>query len=309
MNVLITGGSGFIGRALCARLAAGGHRLIVLSRRPAKARPLLPADTRVVASLDEIDDDEALDGIVNLAGENLFSGRWTAPRKDRLLASRVETTAAVIALARRLRRTPEVLVSGSAVGFYGDAGDAELTEYSSARRKDFGYRLCDAWEQRARDALSLGMRLCVIRTGIVLGRDGGMLAKLWPVYRLGLGARLGKGSQWLSWIHIEDMVTILERALETPGVDGVFNATAPKPGDPARFPPRPGGGRPSSRPLGGPGAAAQADARRAVGHAAGRPAGLSPPSGGPGVRVPLSPPGGRARRPGRLNAGHRARAS
>ena len=229
MNVLITGGSGFIGRALCARLAAGGHRLIVLSRRPAKARPLLPADTRVVASLDEIDDDEALDGIVNLAGEKLFSGRWTAPRKDRLLASRVETTAAVIALARRLRRTPEVLVSGSAVGFYGDAGDAELTEYSSARRKDFGYRLCDAWEQRARDALSLGMRLCVIRTGIVLGRDGGMLAKLWPVYRLGLGARLGKGSQWLSWIHIEDMVTILERALETPGVDGVFNATAPNP--------------------------------------------------------------------------------
>ncbi|MBF1801565.1 TIGR01777 family oxidoreductase [Alloalcanivorax profundimaris] len=229
MNVLITGGSGFIGRALCARLAAGGHRLIVLSRRPAKARPLLPADTRVVASLDEIDDDEALDGIVNLAGENLFSGRWTAPRKDRLLASRVETTAAVIALARRLRRTPEVLVSGSAVGFYGDAGDAELTEHSSARRKDFGYRLCDAWEQRARDALSLGMRLCVIRTGIVLGRDGGMLAKLWPVYRLGLGARLGKGSQWLSWIHIEDMVTILERALETPGVDGVFNATAPNP--------------------------------------------------------------------------------
>lgn len=229
MNVLITGGSGFIGRALCARLAAGGHRLIVLSRRPAKARPLLPVDTRVVASLDEIDDDEALDGIVNLAGENLFSGRWTAPRKDRLLASRVETTAAVIALARRLRRTPEVLVSGSAVGFYGDAGDAELTEHSSARRKDFGYRLCDAWEQRARDALSLGMRLCVIRTGIVLGRDGGMLAKLWPVYRLGLGARLGKGSQWLSWIHIEDMVTILERALETPGVDGVFNATAPNP--------------------------------------------------------------------------------
>lgn len=229
MNVLITGGSGFIGRALCARLAAGGHRLIVLSRRPAKARPLLPADTRVVASLDEIDNDEALDGIVNLAGENLFSGRWTAPRKDRLLASRVETTAAVIALARRLRRTPEVLVSGSAVGFYGDAGDAELTEHSSARRKDFGYRLCDAWEQRARDALSLGMRLCVIRTGIVLGRDGGMLAKLWPVYRLGLGARLGKGSQWLSWIHIEDMVTILERALETPGVDGVFNATAPNP--------------------------------------------------------------------------------
>ena len=121
------------------------------------------------------------------------------------------------------------MVSGSAVGFYGDAGDAELTEHSSARRKDFGYRLCDAWEQAAREVVGEGVRLCLIRTGVVLGRGGGMLKGLWPVYRMGLGARLGDGSQWLSWIHIQDMVSILARALETPGVEGVFNATAPQP--------------------------------------------------------------------------------
>ncbi|GAA5127547.1 TIGR01777 family oxidoreductase [Alloalcanivorax gelatiniphagus] len=229
MKVLVTGGSGFIGRALCARLVSAGHRPVVLSRRPARARPVLPPDTRVVASLDEIADHEVLDGIVNLAGENLFSGRWTGPRKDRLLASRVRTTRAVVELCRRLTHTPPVLVSGSAVGFYGDAGDAELTEHSSARRKDFGYRLCDSWEQTARESQRLGMRLCLIRTGVVLGRDGGMLAKLLPVYRLGLGARLGNGAQWLSWIHLDDMTTILMRALESPAVEGIFNATAPHP--------------------------------------------------------------------------------
>lgn len=229
MKVLVTGGSGFIGSALCARLVRQGHQPVVLSRRPDRARPVLPPDTRVVASLDEIDRSEILDGIVNLAGENLFAGRWTAPRKDRLMASRIHTTRAVVALCRRQERTPPVLVSGSAVGFYGDAGDAELTEHSSARRKDFGYRLCDSWEQTAREAQRLDMRLCLIRTGVVLGRDGGMLAKLLPVYRLGLGARLGNGAQWLSWIHLHDMTTILLRALENPAVEGVFNATAPHP--------------------------------------------------------------------------------
>lgn len=229
MKILITGGSGFIGRALCRRLFEHGHELVVLSRRPRKAARRLPERTRVIASLDEVADDDPLDAIVNLAGENLFSRRWTVSRKARLLASRLETTRALVALVRRLRRVPAVMVSGSAVGFYGNAGDAELTEHSSARRKDFSYRLCDAWEQAARDVTRSGVRLCLIRTGIVLGRDGGMLAKLWPVYRLGLGTRLGDGSQWLSWVHLDDMVAILVRAVETPGVEGVFNATAPHP--------------------------------------------------------------------------------
>lgn len=229
MKILITGGSGFIGQHLCRRLAAHGHELIVLSRRPRRAVKLLPEETRIVSSLDDIADDEPIDGIINLAGESLFSGRWTERRKKVLFDSRIGVTQALVGLVSRLQRKPAVMVSGSAVGFYGDAGNAELTEDSAARKRDFGYLLCDAWEQSARPVSRQGVRLCLVRTGIVLGRDGGMLGKLLPLYRLGFGAMLGDGSQWLSWIHIDDMVAILVRAVETPGIDGVFNATAPAP--------------------------------------------------------------------------------
>ena len=229
MKILITGGSGFIGQHLCRRLAAHGHELVVLSRRPRRAAKVLPEETRIVPSLDDIADDDAIDGIINLAGESLFAGRWTERRKKVLFDSRIGVTQQLVSLVSRLQRKPAVMVSGSAVGFYGDAGNAELTEDGSARKRDFGYLLCDAWEQSARPVSRQGVRLCLVRTGIVLGRDGGMLGKLLPVYRLGLGAMLGDGSQWLSWIHIDDMVAILVRAVETPGIDGVFNATAPGP--------------------------------------------------------------------------------
>jgi len=188
-----------------------------------------PEETRIVSTLDDIADDDPIDGIINLAGENLFAGRWTERRKKVLFDSRIGVTQGLVGLVSRLQRKPAVMVSGSAVGFYGDAGNAELTEDSSARKRDFGYLLCDAWEQAARPVSRQGVRLCLVRTGIVLGRDGGMLGKLLPVYRLGFGAMLGDGSQWLSWIHIDDMVAILVRAVETPGIDGVFNATAPAP--------------------------------------------------------------------------------
>lgn len=229
MKILVTGGSGFIGQHLCRRLAAHGHELIVLSRRPRRRARLLPEDTRIIDTLDAITNDEKIDGIVNLAGESLFSGRWTDRRKKTLFDSRVGVTQALVGLVARLERKPAVLVSGSAVGFYGNAENAELTEDSPARKRDFGYLLCDAWEQAARPVSRQGVRLCLIRTGIVLGRDGGMLGKLWPLYRAGLGAMIGDGHQWLSWIHIDDMVAILVRALETPGIEGVFNATAPTP--------------------------------------------------------------------------------
>ncbi|MED5239232.1 MAG: TIGR01777 family oxidoreductase [Pseudomonadota bacterium] len=229
MKILVTGGTGFIGQHLCRRLAAHGHDLIVLTRRPKRTARLLPEEARVIDSLSAIGNDEKLDGIVNLAGESLFAGRWSDKRKQVLFDSRVGVTQALVNLISRLERKPAVLVSGSAVGFYGDAGNAELTEDSPARRKDFGYLLCDAWEQAARPVSRQGVRLCLVRTGIVLGRDGGMLGKLWPVYRAGLGAMIGDGSQWLSWIHIDDMVAILVRAVETPGIEGVFNACAPAP--------------------------------------------------------------------------------
>ncbi|WP_133493011.1 TIGR01777 family oxidoreductase [Alcanivorax sp. 24] len=230
MNILMTGGTGFIGGALGHHLHSHGHRLVVLSRQSRqRAQASCPPGTRIISSFNDIADDEALDAVVNLAGESLFSRRWSAARKQRLLDSRVGVTDDLVALMRRLRRPPAVMVSGSAVGFYGDAGDAELTERSPARRKDFGYRLCDAWEQAAREVTGLGMRLVIVRTGVVLGANGGMLARLLPAYRFGLGMRLGSGEQWLSWIHQDDLLAILARALTSPSVEGVFNVTAPEP--------------------------------------------------------------------------------
>ncbi len=228
MNVLVTGGSGFVGQALCAHLTAQGHDLTVLSRSPAKAGKVLPASVRVVSSLDEIRDNEIYDGIINLAGESIADRRWSKARKQALLDSRVGVTEALATLVDRLKHKPGVLVSGSAVGFYGDAGSVELNESSPAVRRDFTYLLCDAWEKSARDIGRRGVRVCIVRIGVVLGR-GGMLSRLLPVYRLGLGARLGNGRQWLSWIHLDDLLAVLTKCLESDNAEGVYNAVAPNP--------------------------------------------------------------------------------
>ncbi|MEE4249418.1 MAG: TIGR01777 family oxidoreductase [Alcanivoracaceae bacterium] len=234
MKVLITGGSGFVGAALCSQLVSRGHELIVLSRSPVKAAAKLPAVVRVISSLDEIADDEKIDGLINLAGEGIADRRWTRARKQVLLDSRIGVTEELARLVDRLSHRPTVLVNGSAVGFYGDAGSLELTEASPAARRDFTYLLCDAWEKAARDVGRRGMRVCILRIGVVMGR-GGMLSRLIPLYRLGLGARLGSGQQWMSWIHLDDLVTLLVRCLEQSSAEGVYNAVAPQPVTYSRF--------------------------------------------------------------------------
>ena len=234
MKILLTGGSGFIGRALSPALLAAGHELIVLSRKPERARRHLPAPVRLVASLDDIASSEVIDAVINLAGEGIADRRWSERRKQQLLDSRVGVTRQLAALVQRLEQRPGVLVNGSAVGFYGDAGSAELTEASPAARRDFTYLLCDAWEQAAREIGRLGVRVCIVRIGVVLGR-GGMLARLLPVYRLGLGARLGQGDQWFSWIHLQDLVAVLMHCLEVETAEGVYNAVAPQPVSHRRF--------------------------------------------------------------------------
>ena len=236
MNILLTGGTGFIGQHLSPALVARGHRLTVLSRTPQRRRPLLPDAVRLVSSLDDILDDDLPRVIINLAGENIAERRWSAARKRALLDSRVQTTHVLSDWLGRRGVRPEALISGSAVGFYGDAGDAELSEDSPAMRRDFSYLLCDAWEQAARELASRHQaRLCLLRTGVVLGAHDGMLARLLPAYRLGLGAQLGNGQQWLSWIHIDDMVALILRCLENPAASGVYNAVAPQPVQQARF--------------------------------------------------------------------------
>lgn len=229
MKLLITGGTGLIGARLCAALSARGHELWVLSRSPWKAMRKLPSSVTIVGSLEQVETDLVFDGIINLAGEGVASGRWSKKRKQKLFDSRVGVTKALHQLVDRLTHKPKVLISGSAVGFYGDAGNAELTENSSAVKKGFTYLLCDAWEQEARRFSLLGVRVCILRIGVVISRHGGMLSQLLPLYKKGLGPLIGDGSQWFSWIHIEDLIALIQQCLDGDSVEGVYNAVSPQP--------------------------------------------------------------------------------
>jgi uncharacterized protein (TIGR01777 family) len=225
MRILITGGTGFIGQALCPRLAAAGHEVVLLSRQ---AKPRLPKGAATsVTALDALDAGE-FGGVINLAGEPIGDGRWTPARRKLLLDSRIETTSRLVEWMQRAKRRPGVLVSASAVGYYGEQGEREITE-DTAPTPGFTHDLCAAWEREAARAATLGVRLCIPRIGVVLDRDGGALAKMLPAFRLGAGGRLGSGQHWFPWIHREDMVAILQWLLETSAASGAYNASAPNP--------------------------------------------------------------------------------
>jgi uncharacterized protein (TIGR01777 family) len=232
-TVLITGGTGFIGRAVTRRLVERGDRVIVLTRDAAAARETLGPVPMPVESLAEIPGDTAIDGIVNLAGAPIFGPLWTKARKRTLVTSRVAATAELAAWIAGLSKRPAVLVSASAIGWYG-TGDAPRDETAPVG-SDFPAILCNAWEREAARAVALGLRVCRLRLGVVLGSEGGMLAGLLPSFRLGLGARIGDGRQWVSWIHRDDAVEMIVRALADPLFTGVINATAPEPVRQAAF--------------------------------------------------------------------------
>lgn len=225
MHVLLTGGTGFIGHALCGHLLQAGHTLSVLTRDPVRARTQLPLATRVLASLDEARDVEA---VVNLAGEPLMAGRWNATRKAAFRASRLGTTQALTAWMARQSLRPRVLVSGSAIGYYGPRDDEALDE-SAAPGDDFAAVLCRDWETEAMQAEGLDVRTCRLRTGIVLAADGGALAKMLPPFRLGAGGPMGDGRQWMSWIHRDDLVRMIAWLLDSDRAGGAYNGTAPAP--------------------------------------------------------------------------------
>ena len=234
MKILITGGTGVIGQALCAALLKDRHTLTVLSRNPATVPTKCGAGVRAIASLAEWRADKNFDAVINLAGEPIVDARWSAARKQRLWASRVTLTQELVARIAAANQKPAVLLSGSAIGYYGDCGDATINE-SSPVGADFGAELCAAWEAAAQKAVESGVRVCLLRTGLVLSASGGLLAKMRLPFSLGLGARLGNGRQWMSWIHIDDYVALVLRLLAQADASGAINMTAPVPVTNAEF--------------------------------------------------------------------------
>lgn len=235
MNILLTGGTGLIGRALCRALLERGCQITVLSRRPATVAERCGA-VRAIQSLEQWRPGDGYDAVINLAGAPIVGGRWSARRKRVLWDSRVELTERLVEkiAAFDADARPRVLISGSAVGFYGDSGEREVTE-GDPPGDDFGARLCEAWERAARRAEDLGARVCLLRTGLVLSRAGGMLARMLPPFRLGLGARLGDGAQWMSWIHIDDQIAMMVKLLFEDAHHGAYNLCAPEPARNADF--------------------------------------------------------------------------
>ena len=224
--VLVTGGTGFIGQALVSSLLKRGDEVIVLSRRPA---PTTSATRlRHVRSLDELEPSQTLHAIVNLAGESLAAGRWNPARKQLFIDSRVQTTQNIKDLILRLAHAPDVLVSGSAIGWYGSRGDCELTE-SAAAQACYSHKLCSAWEHEADLISRLGVRTCLLRIGVVLGAEGGALQELRQSFKFKVAAQLGDGQQWMSWIHLDDLVGIILFLIDNQQIEGVVNGTAPTP--------------------------------------------------------------------------------
>jgi len=210
-HVLVTGATGFIGRRLTEAFASAGHEVTVLTRDPAKAATLRPP-FRLVTRLDQIPSDTAIDAVVNLAGEPVAGGLWTRRRRRRILASRLRMTRGIVRLIGRLQRPPAVLVSGSAIGWYGLWGDETLTEFDGGKRS-FTHRVCEAWEQMARRAEKYGTRVVRLRLGLVLGTDGGMLGRLLVPFEFGLGGAFGRGEQWMSWIERDDLVRLMAHVI------------------------------------------------------------------------------------------------
>ncbi|HET7755357.1 MAG TPA: TIGR01777 family oxidoreductase [Anaeromyxobacteraceae bacterium] len=227
MKALVSGATGFLGRAVCARL----DDPTILSRDPDRARAALRASRSYAWDLSAPPPLDAFDGVeavLHFAAEPLTGGRFDRSKARRVRESRVGGTRLLVEAMSRLERRPAVLVSASAVGFYGSRGDELLTE-ESGRGEGALAELCEEWEREALQASPLGVRVVTLRIGVVLGPDGGALAKMLPAFRLGLGGRLGSGRQWVPWIHRDDVAALALFAARTHALQGALNAVAPLP--------------------------------------------------------------------------------
>lgn len=227
MKILMTGGTGLIGREFIDRFK-GEHRFTVVSRTPSKAKSLLGTDIDVVGSVTEIQDIGVFDAVINLAGEPIADKRWTDTQKEKICKSRWDITANLVEKINASEQPPKVFISGSAIGYYGNQGDKVVSE-NTTPNKEFTHELCKKWEDIANSVENEITRVVALRTGVVLTSEGGALDKMALPFKLGVGGTLGSGCQYLSWIHLDDMVNAIAFLLTNEGCAGPFNLTAPEP--------------------------------------------------------------------------------
>jgi uncharacterized protein (TIGR01777 family) len=227
-RILITGGTGFIGHVLCRELLARDYELTVFSRQPADTVRSSCGRVEAIRDLQQLRSHPGFDAVINLAGEGIADKRWSEARKQELRDSRIGVTETLVEIIRSWERAPDVLVSGSAVGFYGDQGAETVTEDTSPH-DEFTHRLCRDWENAAKPLADDGVRVCFSRTGVVAGPGGGFLERMILPFKLGLGGRLGSGTQYMPWIHRDDVVGALIWMMENPNASGPFNVVSPNP--------------------------------------------------------------------------------
>ena len=233
MKVLITGATGFVGKRVVKHLLDAGQEVVVLTRYVPKAILSLGNKCQYAqwANTNELPPEDAfqnVDAVINLMGEGIAEKRWSEEQKKKIYDSRIVCTRNLVEAIAKLPKKPTAFISASAVGIYGNRGDENITE-SSQTVSDFLGKVCADWEAEAFKARDLGLRVAVIRTGVVLGKDGGALAKMLPIFKLGMGGPVGSGNQYMSWIHVDDLAAMYVEAVKNSSIEGIYNGTAPNP--------------------------------------------------------------------------------
>ena len=231
MRILLSGATGFVGKKLVAKLKSNGHDILVLTRNPLNAKQILGDDITAIEWGDfhrilDLSEYGQVDGVINLIGENIGGKRWSNEQKKKLYNSRVDATDSICKMLEKSNMKPKVFVSTSATGYYGHRDGATKIDENSLPGGDFLSKVCVAWEEAVTKHKDKMDRHCILRVGLVLGKDGGAMEKMLPVFKLGLGGKLGSGKQYMSWVHIDDLVKMYVTLLENDSLSGVFNGVS-----------------------------------------------------------------------------------